>query len=155
MGIFHRAESVLKSYVNGAIDGSGHDGGESSADPDLAAAQAELDDFLNQSSPKGDYAWTSSTQDDSWDARFKAATGRAPGPAPKYKTPEEKLRPDYAVLEVPYGASLDTCRKSYRRLMKKNHPDNFAGNDAAMKAATAKSAAINDAWGRIEAFYNN
>ena len=40
------------------------------------------------------------------------------------------IKDPYIVLGVSHGASLDECKRAYRRLCKVYHPDNVAGGDA-------------------------
>lgn len=90
-------------------------------------------------------------------------------PAPKinydekdeYKKPEEKLVPvpkdlveDFAVLQLLPGSSLELCKNSWRRLLKKFHPDTITTK----KSITVEEAAqvvrrINNAYKRIEHWY--
>src|SRR6266511_4377481 len=48
---------------------------------------------------------------------------------------ERRLRELYAQLEVPYGAGFDEVKKSFRRLMRKYHPDLHLGNPQKHKTA--------------------
>jgi DnaJ like chaperone protein len=59
----------------------------------------------------------------------------------------------YAVLGVAYDASDEEVRKTYRRLVKENHPDSLIGRgvpEEFVRLATDKLAAINSAYDRIE-----
>ena len=42
----------------------------------------------------------------------------------------------YANLEVPYGSDLATVKKSYRRLLRKYHPDKHSGDPEREQLAT-------------------
>jgi DnaJ-domain-containing protein 1 len=158
MGIFDRLEEVLKSNINSSSS-SGW------TDPDMAEAEAELNDYLNGKGPADStggaaHSFTFHFDDDSWDARFRKATGRDPGGPPPggYRTagsrpagpPPESLRVDYAELGIAFGSDLAAVRKAYKRLLKEWHPDKHAGNSAELKKATEKSARINAAYDRIE-----
>jgi len=52
----------------------------------------------------------------------------------------------YQVLEVPYGASFDQIKKSYRRLMKMYHPDLFHGDKEKHEVAMEISRKLNEAY---------
>lgn len=55
----------------------------------------------------------------------------------------------YANLELSYGSSFSEVKKSYRKLLKIYHPDNFEGDDRQnfAKEITQK---LNDAYGYFE-----
>jgi curved DNA-binding protein CbpA len=61
----------------------------------------------------------------------------------------ESLRPDFAELGVPFGASAEDCKAVYKNLLKIHHPDRHAGHAENMRKATEKSARINAAYDRI------
>jgi DnaJ like chaperone protein len=59
----------------------------------------------------------------------------------------------YVVLGVAYDASDDEIHRTYRRLVRENHPDSLIGRgvpEAFVRLATDKLAAINVAYDRIE-----
>jgi DnaJ-domain-containing protein 1 len=147
MGIFGRLEDLIKSYLNnedGRIFGTGaHGGTGGSGDPDLDAAFEELDDYLNR-----DHSAGGSSE----------KRGKSPGPeagsgpdrgAGKTAVPEA-LRPDFAELGLPFGASAEECKSAYKKLLKIHHPDRHAGHPGNFKKATERTARINAAWDRIE-----
>lgn len=58
----------------------------------------------------------------------------------------------YVVLGVGYDANEDEIRRTYRRLVKENHPDSLVGRGVPEKfvlLATSKLAAINDAYSQV------
>jgi DnaJ like chaperone protein len=60
----------------------------------------------------------------------------------------------YVVLGVAYDASEDEIRRTYRRLVRENHPDSLIGRgvpEEFVRLATDKLAAINGAYNRIQA----
>src|SRR6201996_3403410 len=60
----------------------------------------------------------------------------------------------YVVLGVAYDASDEEIHRTYRRLVRENHPDSLIGRGVPaefVRLATDKLAAINGAYGRIEA----
>jgi hypothetical protein len=127
--MFERLGNVIKSYLNdedGRIFGSGEKRRSPSGDPDLNAAFEELNDFLDH------------------DGRAGASEAERP-PAP----PEE-LRPDFAALGLPFGASAAECKSAYKKLLKIHHPDRHAGHAGNFKKATERTARINAAYDRIE-----
>lgn len=62
------------------------------------------------------------------------------------------IRDYYANLEVPFGADLKTVRKSYRRLMREYHPDNFADDPEKEKMATRLSQELSVAYEEIKQY---
>ena len=147
MGIFDRLGDVLKSYLNDedsrvigkhSAGNSDYPGGRR-RDPDLEAAFEELDEFLN---PRKTGASFKNDADGSEGAYRKTAAGGGQVP--------ESLRPDFAELGLPLGASAEDCKTAYKKLLKLHHPDRHAGHAGNMKKATEKSARINAAFDRIE-----
>jgi DnaJ-domain-containing protein 1 len=66
-------------------------------------------------------------------------------------TRENKIAQYYAQLEVPYGSDLETVKQSYRRLMRKYHPDLHSGDPEKQKIATELAQALSRAYGELEA----
>jgi len=137
MGILDRLGQVLRSYLNDDDDPIFRDRQRTAHDPDLNAAYEELDDYLN-----GAASTKNSTREQ---ADFSGASA---GGEQKIRVPEE-LRPDFAELELAFGASADECKEAYKRLLKIHHPDRHANHEGNFKKATAKSARINAAYDRI------
>jgi len=93
--------------------------------------------------------------------RYTQRTGQAPPPprpSQKRKAPprtpppssEKRLRDLYAQLEVPYGAPFDEVKKSFRRLMRKYHPDLHVGNPEKHKVATQLTMSLTQAYNELE-----
>ena len=59
------------------------------------------------------------------------------------------LRKDYANLEVPFSAPLEEVRASYRRLIRRYHPDRFSADPEKLKLATEISTRLNESLQRI------
>jgi len=73
--------------------------------------------------------------------------------APPPMTPpigDKRLRELYAQLEVPYGAPFEDVKKSFRRLMRKYHPDLHAGNPQKQKTATQLTMSLTQAYNELE-----
>lgn len=148
MGIWDRLNNVIKSYVNDLGEdirkpGKGFDSpfkaNRGWTDPDVDAAFEELNDYLNgnESNSRKEKAGAEKAE------RFYRG-----------KNPPEELRPDFAELEVPFGASAEDCKAAYKRLLKIHHPDRHASHEGNFQKATNKSARINAAWDRIEKWRN-
>ena len=63
---------------------------------------------------------------------------------------EKRLRELYAQLEVPYGAPFDQVKASFRRLMRKYHPDLHVNNPVKHKAATQLTMTLSAAYNELE-----
>jgi DnaJ-domain-containing protein 1 len=63
---------------------------------------------------------------------------------------ERRLRELYAQLEVPYGAGFEEVKRSFRRLMRKYHPDLHLGNPQKHKTATQLTMSLTQAYNELE-----
>jgi DnaJ-domain-containing protein 1 len=111
-----------------------------SADPDLSSAWDELDGFLDEERATSE----SGRSQDGAGTRGRGA--HAP------RMPYESLRSDYANLEVPFGADIETVRRSYKRLMLRYHPDRHAGDPEKLRVATEITKKLNESFERIRGF---
>jgi DnaJ-domain-containing protein 1 len=75
---------------------------------------------------------------------------RTPPPRSAPPGSERRLRELYAQLEVPYGAPFDEVKKSFRRLMRKYHPDLHVGNPVKHKTATQLTMSLTQAYNELE-----
>jgi DnaJ-domain-containing protein 1 len=144
MGMFDLLGKLLKTYLNGENGRVFH--GAPPNDPDLRAAFEELDDFLNEGS-------RGASENDRTGARGTRGGSRGAGSgngAHGAKKVPEALRPDFAELGLPFGASPAECKRAYKKLLKLHHPDRHAFHPENTRTATEKSARINAAYERIE-----
>ncbi|MDR2159630.1 MAG: J domain-containing protein [Treponema sp.] len=147
MGVFDRLADVVKSYLNSEdkrLFGKNNHKGDvrRSSDPDLDAAFEELNDYLNRdrSGARGFSEKRAGSSDPAADS----------GPGQSAAGVPESLRPDFAELGLPLGASAEECKSAYKKLLKIHHPDRHAGHPGNFKKATERTARINAAWDRIE-----
>ncbi len=63
---------------------------------------------------------------------------------------DEALRRAYAALEVPAGSDFETVKRSYRRLMRKYHPDLNTGSREKQAAATDLAQRLTEAYKTLE-----
>ena len=115
--------SRLGSVIKNYLDDADTANEGTSGDPDLAAAFEELEDYLG---------------------RDGGGQANPPRDIPEW------LRPDFAELEIAFGASGDVCKAAYKRLLKIHHPDRHASHPGNFKKATDKTARLNAAYDRIE-----
>jgi DnaJ-domain-containing protein 1 len=93
----------------------------------------------------------------------EAATGKKPDPPragarsearpePPRRTAagDSAIRKAYAALEVQPGSDFETIRKSYRRLMRKYHPDLHRGSPEAQRAATDLAQRLTESYKLLE-----
>ncbi|MDR2071817.1 MAG: J domain-containing protein [Spirochaetaceae bacterium] len=145
MGIFARLETLLKSYLSHG--GSRTFSHTAPRDPDLEAAYEELNDLLGHGGPFRGRDTPNHGQGNGSEPRTGGAARTGNDTAGK--VPEE-LRPDFAELGLPFGASAEDCKGAYKKLLNIHHPDRHAGHAGNFRKATAKSARINAAYDRIE-----
>lgn len=62
---------------------------------------------------------------------------------------EKTIEDYYANLEVPFGADKETVKESYRRLMKRYHPDRFSDNPEMQELATELSQELTRAYRQV------
>jgi len=62
----------------------------------------------------------------------------------------DKIAEYYKVLDLPVGAPFEDVKKSYRRLMRKYHPDRHVTNPKQQKAATELSMRVTQAYKELE-----
>ncbi len=121
-------------------------GGRGSRDPDLKEAWEELEEYLRtgRNSPRPKETAGRDRRED----RPGRASPAGPGGAGKAAV-NEALRPDYANLQVAFGAPFEEVRRSYKRLLQRYHPDRFAGDPEKQRTATLITQRIIDSYRRI------
>jgi DnaJ-domain-containing protein 1 len=75
-------------------------------------------------------------------------------PPPRTAAGDSAIRKAYAALEVPPGSDFETVRKSYRRLMRKYHPDLHGGTADAQRAATDLTQRLTQAYKTLDKHLN-
>jgi DnaJ-domain-containing protein 1 len=143
-GFIDRLAGLLRSLFSeergtqGGLRGAG-EGQPRHHDPDLQNAWEELDEFMRTGS------------NDSARTRGSGSGSRARSAPPPRQPADESLRADYANLEVPFGADIDSVRRSYKSLMMKYHPDKHAGDPEKQKIALEITKKVNESFERIRA----
>lgn len=69
------------------------------------------------------------------------------------KLPEEENKLEkkyYKILELEYGADFESIKKSYKRMLKKYHPDLFQNKPEKLKSAQKLTQQINEAYTYFE-----
>ncbi|HXU05822.1 MAG TPA: J domain-containing protein [Polyangia bacterium] len=81
---------------------------------------------------------------------------RTPPRSPPPRTPprtaagDQAIRKAYAALEVPAGSDFEVVKRSYRRLMRKYHPDLHGGSPEKSRAATDLTQRLTEAYKTLE-----
>lgn len=101
----------------------------------------------SSSSARGSSARSSAGARSSSQSQRKEYT---PPPKPGSGLDAKRLREIYATLEVKPGATFDEVKSSYRRLMRKYHPDLHINDPKKHKAATALTMQLTEAYRQLE-----
>ena len=64
----------------------------------------------------------------------------------------DKLAKHYKTLDLPYGAGFDQVKASYRKLMRKYHPDLHGASPQKQKAATELTMQVTQAYNELEQY---
>ncbi len=83
-------------------------------------------------------------------AQREAASARSARAATRPRGGDKRVRELYAQLEVPYGAGIDEVKKSFRRLMRKYHPDMHLSDPKKHQAATKLTMTLTEAYRELE-----
>ncbi len=158
--IFERLETLVKAWINSGTSGSApYDRGGTrrrSGDPDLDAAMAELDDYLD----------TSKTETERREAEERRAQAERERRAReeqrrRYRTygARDSAESTTAVIEdayrylglTPYAPFADV-KAAYKKLLFKYHPDRNSSSPEALGKSTETSTRINAAFQIIETY---
>jgi DnaJ-domain-containing protein 1 len=157
MSLSRRIFDLARSNLNALLDRAG---GESSVD-DLSddELEAELQRRRERRKREDEERAAAARAADNARARG-AANGAIPPPRQQrqQKPPssftfgpsDKRLRELYAQLETPYGAPFSEVKTSFRRLMRKYHPDLHIGNPQMHKTATQLTMSLTQAYNELE-----
>jgi DnaJ-domain-containing protein 1 len=120
-------------------------------DPDLDEAFAELNDYLDRGKTDSQARAEAERKHKETEERLSAASQGFSTRAPS--GPPEALRTDYTLLGLSFGAPLAQAKSAYKKLLKRHHPDRNFGSPEEQKRATEFSAKLNDAYSRIELWW--
>lgn len=108
---------------------------------------------MKDQAAKGGDAWTPpSTAGYRTGGSSNTSSGSARSPRPGSN--EAQLAEWYRVLDVEPNADMALIKSSYRKLMRKYHPDMHAGNPGKQKAATELSMRVTSAYNGLVAHYD-
>jgi DnaJ-domain-containing protein 1 len=116
-----------------------------------AAADDAFRRMKDQAASSGG-SWTppSSTTPRSGGANTSTGSARSPRPGSN----EAQLAEWYRVLDVQPNSDMALIKSSYRKLMRKYHPDMHPGNPGKQKAATELSMRVTSAYNGLVAHYD-
>ena len=115
--------------------------------------QEEPEDNINQKDPDFKAAW------EEIDEFLKTGHNRQPSSANSRPVKDipvpEGYKQDFINLEVLPTASLEEVRRSYKKLLRKYHPDRHADNPQKQQMATRITQKLNASYQRIVRLKNN
>ncbi|MFA5851565.1 MAG: J domain-containing protein [Spirochaetales bacterium] len=159
--IFERLERLVKAWVNtGSASAPSYERSgtrQTYGDPDMDAAMAELDDFLDTSKTESEKREAEARRAQAErERRAREAQARRPGGSSASGNYADSTR---AVIEDAYRylgmtpyAPFPEVKAAYKKLLFKYHPDRNASTPDALKKATETSTRINAAFQIIEAY---
>jgi len=157
MSIGKRLIDLARAELNSLLDRAARTGDDDDDDRGYRRSRADGDD--------GDYAGMSAEELAAEIERRRRAREEVddllggkrsrPEPPPRRPPPrtaagDDAIRKAYAALEVPAGSDFETVRKSYRRLMRKYHPDLHGGTPEKSRAATDLTQRLTQAYKTLE-----
>ncbi|RPJ09734.1 MAG: J domain-containing protein [Spirochaetaceae bacterium] len=140
---FDRLGSIFKSIFTEDEKQTG-EGSRRYFNDDMQDAWDELEDYLNEG--KADQKPRTKRAETSQKADVNQLRRRAR---------QEALKQDYANLKVPFGASFQVVKDSYKKLLRQYHPDKHASDPAKQKLATEITQKINQSYQKIRDFEEN
>ena len=132
--LFDKLGVVLKS-LDSLLDDVLGKGPAGRKDADYREAWEELDEYLRTGKSR---------------VQPEQEHRRRPGE----QSSSPSLAQDYANLELKLGASFENVRSSYKRLLKKYHPDRFANDPEKQKLATEITQKLNQSYQTIRSLEN-
>jgi DnaJ-domain-containing protein 1 len=156
MSIGKRLIDLARSELNSLLDKAARVDGDESDDRERRRYGSEYgsmsDKELDEEIERRRQAREEVEQATNRNYRPEASTSSRKSSAPPRRTAagDEAIRRAYAALEVPAGSDLETVKRSYRRLMRKYHPDLNAGSTEKQRAATDLSQRLTEAYKTLE-----
>jgi DnaJ-domain-containing protein 1 len=146
MGIGRRLMDLARANLNALLDRAAAADTDGLTDDELRSREANERAARERAEQRARDAATAAGRTPRQQSQKKSP--RRPAPIP-YGS-EKRLRELYAQLETPYGATFDEVKKSFRRLMRKYHPDLHVKNPKKHKAATELAMQLTTAYNEIE-----
>jgi DnaJ-domain-containing protein 1 len=155
--IFERLERLVKAWVNSGSSPSPSRGRTSSpssyGDPDLDAAMAELDDFLDTSKTETERREAEELRAQAQrERRAREEQSRRYGAQAGDGQTAVVIEQAYRYLGLKPYAPVSEAKAAYKKLLFAYHPDRNSSSPEALKKATETSTRINAAFQIIEAY---
>jgi DnaJ-class molecular chaperone len=156
MSIGKRLIDLARSELNSLLDKAARVDGDESDDRERRRSGSEYpsmsDQELDEEIERRRQAREEVEQATNRNYRPEPSPSSRKSSAPPRRTAagDEAIRRAYAALEVPAGSDLETVKRSYRRLMRKYHPDLNAGSTEKQRAATDLSQRLTEAYKTLE-----
>jgi DnaJ-class molecular chaperone len=156
MSIGKRLIDLARSELNALLDKAARVDGDDADDRERRRYGSEYpsmsDKELDEEIERRRQAREEVEQATNRNYRPEASPSSRKSSAPPRRTAagDEAIRRAYAALEVPPGSDLETVKRSYRRLMRKYHPDLNAGSTEKQRAATDLSQRLTEAYKTLE-----
>jgi len=137
--LFDRLGSLIRSLMQ--EDSAPRSSGRP-ADPDLAAAMDELDEFLS----------TGRNTERAQEPPRRPGAGATSRPRPQRPSVPEDVLKAYRSMDVAPEATMEQVRAAYRKLMRTYHPDKHTGDPEKQRVATEITQRLTEAFVRIREF---
>ncbi len=120
----------------------------------VRAVRANLNDVLDRIKDFEEHGGFDKIFEGSWDQLGSDTDGHGgqSGAHQTTRSGQKTIREYYANLEVPYGSDLETVKESYRRLMRRYHPDRYANDSDMEEIATELSQELTQAYHAVKSW---
>ncbi len=155
--IFERLERLVKAWVNSGMSDSQPRGQNarrnSYGDPDLDAAMAELDDFLDTSKTETEKREAESARAQAQrEQRARQEQSRRYASGNSTESTTTVIEEAYRYMGLKPYTPFAEVKATYKKLLFKYHPDRNSSSPEAHKKATETSTKINAAYQIIETY---
>lgn len=137
--IFDRLGKLFRSWTVPGEDSEDVRQQAASGDPDLKAAEEELDEFLKTGRNEKRHGPTQGSHSYHYQKSNQQASRE-----------DIELQKAYLTLDLSPGASWETINNQHKKLLLKHHPDRHGGNPKAQAEATQRTQRINEAYQRLK-----
>ncbi len=156
--LFHLAKSELNSLLDKAADWRGDEDDDDrrrSDTPLSSLSDEELEREIERrrrakATAEAEAAAREAPRTSGTRPAAGAGSARAGAAPPPPRSPPNEIARAYAALELPVGSDFEAVKASYRRLMRKYHPDRHAGSPEKQRSATELAQRLSEAYAILE-----